>query len=147
MTELSSLDGHQLADFWAMPPVQRESILLEAIAESHAWHYQRNQAYRHTVAARGVGTTVGPSDLDRLLRPTAQTFKSYIEILGTPFPQELLVKTGAGEGDTVRRQYQVRVFQERRRRRYQGQLYRPVPEPRSLRFFRRSRGRFELRDG
>ncbi|MBC7293663.1 MAG: hypothetical protein H5T84_06125, partial [Thermoleophilia bacterium] len=27
-------------------------------------------------------------DLPRLLRPTAQTFKSYIDFLGTPFPQD-----------------------------------------------------------
>jgi hypothetical protein len=70
--------------------------LLQAIAETHAWHYERNRAYRHTVAARGVGPIIDQdggsagraSALARLLRPTAQTFKSYIEILGTPFPQD-----------------------------------------------------------
>ena len=77
----------QLSDFWGLSPVQRESILLKAIAESHAWHYVHNKAYRHTVTARGVGPTASQADLPRLLRPTAQTFKSYIEILGTPFPQ------------------------------------------------------------
>ncbi len=84
----SALLTRPLASFWGMPPGQREETLLQAIAEAHAWHYERNQAYRHTVAARGVGPTIGPPDLPRILRPTAQTFKSYIEILGTPFPQE-----------------------------------------------------------
>lgn len=82
------LDSYQLADFWAMPFAQRKSILREAIAQTHAWHYARNRAYRYTVTARGVGPTVSHADLPRLLRPTAQTFKSYIDILGTPFPQD-----------------------------------------------------------
>jgi hypothetical protein len=71
-----------------MPATERESQLLEAIAQTHAWHYPRNRAYRQTAAARGIGATVEPDDLPRLLRPTAQTFKSYIDVLGTPFPQD-----------------------------------------------------------
>jgi hypothetical protein len=80
-----------------MTPARRETILLDAIADAHAWHYARNRAYRQIVAARGVGPTVPwledaarnpKATLPRLLRPTAQTFKSYIDILGTPFPQE-----------------------------------------------------------
>lgn len=74
-----------------MPPAERRAILLEAIAAAHAWHYPRNRAYRLTVSARGVGPTVdpaGPCSLARLLRPTAQTFKSYVDLLGTPFAQD-----------------------------------------------------------
>ena len=99
------MDSYELADFWTMTPARRETVLLEAITASHAWHYERNRAYRQTVAARGVAATVdlagdstgsfvGRSQsglaelLPRLIRPTAQTFKSYIDILGTPFPQD-----------------------------------------------------------
>jgi hypothetical protein len=71
-----------------MPPAERELLLLGAIAQTHAWHYPRNVAYRRTVSARGVGETITPDDLPRVLRPTAQTFKSYIDLLGTPFPQD-----------------------------------------------------------
>ena len=77
----------QLADFWDLRPVERKTILSEAIQRSHAWHFERNQAYRQTVSARGVGPRAEPEDFARLLRPTAQTFKSYIELLGSPFPQ------------------------------------------------------------
>lgn len=78
-----------LTDFWTMTPPQRETILLEAIAAAHTWHYTRNSAYRQTVAARGVGPNLDSAlDLPRLIRPTAQTFKSYIDLLGTPFPQD-----------------------------------------------------------
>ncbi len=84
---------YPFANFWNLSPEQRASRLLDAIAESHAWHYSRNKSYQHTVTARGVGTRINRGtkaleDLPRLLRPTAQTFKSYIEILGTPFPQD-----------------------------------------------------------
>ena len=80
-----------------MDAEQRQRILLEAIAATHAWHYGRNLAYRQAVTARGVGAHLeldgdaagGQREmLPRLLRPTAQTFKSYIDILGTPFPQD-----------------------------------------------------------
>jgi hypothetical protein len=86
--EQRPVNGYNLADFWTMSQSKRRFILLDAILQTHAWHYERNRAYRHIVAARGVGKTVHEKDLPRLLRPTAQTFKSYIEILGTPFPQD-----------------------------------------------------------
>ncbi len=88
-TQEDIVKHHRLEDFWTMSLTERESILLDAIVETHAWHYQRNNAYRHIVAARGVGPTVRKEELPRLLRPTAQTFKSYIDVLGTPFPQDL----------------------------------------------------------
>jgi len=81
-------NGVQLTDFWNFAVDQRKSILLEAIAKTHAWHYERNPSYHRTVAARGIGPLICPEDLPRLLRPTAQTFKSYIDVLGTPFPQD-----------------------------------------------------------
>jgi hypothetical protein len=77
-----------LADFWELTPEQRASILLKSIEEVHSWHYLRNKAYRHTVEARGIEPDVTYADLSRLLRPTAQTFKSYIDVLDTPFPQD-----------------------------------------------------------
>ena len=77
-----------LAGFWEVTPARRDELLREGVARAHAWHYERNRAYRRTVAARGVGPQVSAADLPRLLRPTAQAFKSYIEVLGTPFPQE-----------------------------------------------------------
>lgn len=85
---MSATQPPSLRDFWEMMPAEREGILLDAIVRTHAWHYARNTAYRQTVSARGVGPTAGPADLPRLLRPTAQTFKSYIDLLGTPFPQD-----------------------------------------------------------
>jgi hypothetical protein len=78
----------RLMDFWTFTPDQRRDILQKAIAEAHIWHFERNLAYRNTVAARGVGPMIHPEDLPLLLRPTAQTFKSYIDILGTPFPSD-----------------------------------------------------------
>ena len=80
----------RLANFWAVPAARREAILLEAIAATHTWHYARNRAYRQAVAARGVdaGVTPAPDVLARLLRPTAQTFKSYIDVTGSSFPQD-----------------------------------------------------------
>ena len=77
-----------LSDFWGMPPPRRYELLLQGICSSHTWHFKRNPAYRHTVASRGIGDEVGLPDLPRLLRPTSQTFKSYIEYLGTPFPDK-----------------------------------------------------------
>jgi len=77
-----------LASFWLLTPAQREFILLDGIVETHAWHFARNRAYRQTVAAHGVGPSLSPNDLARVLRPTAQTFKSYIDLLGTPFPHD-----------------------------------------------------------
>jgi hypothetical protein len=71
-----------------MPRGERERVLLEAIAEAHGWHYERNQAYHRFVTSHGVGARLGERDLARVLRPTAQTFKSYIGAIGTAFPQE-----------------------------------------------------------
>ena len=86
MTDIQSLRLH---DFWDIPPEDRPGIILEAIRSSHAWHFERNRAYQRIVVARGIGATLDdPADLPLLLRPTAQTFKSYIELLGTPFPQD-----------------------------------------------------------
>ena len=82
------LNNLQAADFWDMTPAQRQPILLHAIAETHAWHYERNPAYHRLVESRGVGPQLDSRDLTRVLRPTAQTFKSYISVIGTPFPQE-----------------------------------------------------------
>jgi hypothetical protein len=120
MTESSRQRKPALSDFWAMPPNQRELILLDAIAETHTWHYERNQAYQRLVQSRGIGACLdghSPAGLERkynsaeppasrrieprvdhpslcketlarVLRPTAQTFKSYIGAIGTAFPQE-----------------------------------------------------------
>ena len=82
------LNNLQASGFWDMAPAQRKPVLLEAISEAHAWHYERNPAYRRLVRSRGVGPHLNGSDLARVLRPTAQTFKSYIGVIGTPFPQE-----------------------------------------------------------
>jgi hypothetical protein len=78
---------YQTSDFWSIPPNERGPILREAIAETHAWHFERNAAYRRLVGSRGVGPQLDGQDLARVLRPTAQTFKSYISAIGTPFPQ------------------------------------------------------------
>jgi len=80
--------GCRLEDFWELSVEDRSNVLEQAIFKVHAWHFTRNRAYRHTLEARGVGGTITSSDLPNILRPTAQTFKSYIDILGTPFPQE-----------------------------------------------------------
>lgn len=77
-----------LADFWDMEQAERERRLVDGILAAHARHYQTNLAYRRAVSARGVGPEARPEDLPRLLRLTSQTFKSYIEVLGTPFPQD-----------------------------------------------------------
>ncbi len=80
-------ENYQLRDFWELAAAERENVLLDAIFRAHAWHYPRNTAYRQTVSARGVGPAADLADLPRLLRPTAQAFKSYIDLLG-PFPQD-----------------------------------------------------------
>jgi hypothetical protein len=86
-TRLADIFDRPLDVFWSLDPVQRKAELTSAIATLHAWHFEQNPAYRHTVQSRGVGASISESELVRLLRPTAQTFKSYIELLGTPFPQ------------------------------------------------------------
>ena len=82
------LNHYRAADFWAIAAAKREPILLKAIAQTHAWHYEQNPAYQRLVDSRGVGLQLNGDDLARVLRPTAQTFKSYISVIGTPFPQQ-----------------------------------------------------------
>jgi hypothetical protein len=76
-----------LADFWDMAPASREQLLVEAIAAAHTHHFENNTAYRTSMAARDVGMCVQPEEMPRLLRPTSQAFRSYVELLGTTFPQ------------------------------------------------------------
>lgn len=78
----------ELAEFWHMTPRRRQELIVEALQRTHCWHFARNPAYRRTMMARQVSETVPLGELHRLLRPTAQTFKSYIDLLGTPFPQD-----------------------------------------------------------
>ena len=73
------MNHYQLADFWHISSKQRESILLDAIAETHAWHYQRNRAYHYTVTARGVEAATGKADLPRLLEPIARGEAEYVK--------------------------------------------------------------------
>ncbi len=86
--QLRSKTSYDFEDFWEMAPAQRSNVLLTGIAEVHAWHMLHNQAYRQTMTARGAGSLNSPEEMALLLRPTSQTFKSYIDILGTPFPQD-----------------------------------------------------------
>lgn len=81
-------ENPQLKYFWEISQEQRLEYLQETVLESHNWHFQHNQSYRQTVSARGIGEQVTADQIQLLLRPTAQTFKSYIDILGTPFPQD-----------------------------------------------------------
>jgi len=73
--------------FFTMPAAQRGPLLVEGVREAHRRHFARNAAYRRTVSARGVGAEVHPDRFQRLLRPAALTFKSYVETIG-PFPQD-----------------------------------------------------------
>ena len=84
----ASVDQVDFVSYWEMSPEERRERLENIIQQSHSWHYQRNSAYRRILSARGVGQEVSPSDFDLVLRPTAQTFKSYIDLLETPFPQD-----------------------------------------------------------
>ncbi len=86
--EPSARTTEDLAGFWSPTETEREKTVLRGILATHSWHFERNTAYRNVVAARGVGPRAGAADLSRLLRPTSQTFKSYIDLLGTPFPQD-----------------------------------------------------------
>lgn len=78
---------HTLIDFFDIPILQRHEIILGEIFETHRWHYPRNRAYRRAVESKGIGESVSESQLARLLRPTAHVFKSYIDLLETPFPE------------------------------------------------------------
>jgi hypothetical protein len=60
--------------------------LLSAILNTHTYHFSRNDAYRKSVLAKGLGEQIDKDDIVRLLRPTSQVFKSYIDIMGTSFP-------------------------------------------------------------
>jgi hypothetical protein len=77
-----------LADFWSIPEAEREELLLRGVIAAHGYHFERNTAYRNTVAARGVGPCPTLDELPRLLQTTSQAFTSYIDILGTPFAQD-----------------------------------------------------------
>jgi len=76
-----------IIDFFGMSPVQQQNVLLEAILETHAWHFPRNQAYRVTIEAKGLGAKITTDDLSRILRPTAHVFKSYFDLMESPFPE------------------------------------------------------------
>ena len=81
-------DTHQtLNSFFDMPVTTRQEMLFDAIFETHKWHISHNQAYRRAVESKGVGELIDESSLVRLLRPTAHIFKSYIDVLETPFPE------------------------------------------------------------
>ena len=73
-------------DFYHLPPQKRSNVLLDEIISTHTYHFEKNAAYRNLVSAKGIGPTISEKDLSRILRPTAQVFKSYIDILGTSFP-------------------------------------------------------------
>jgi len=77
----------RLQDFYIRPVEECREALLAAIRAQHAFHFERNAAYRRTVTARGVTSATCPDDLALLLRPTALTFKSYADLIG-PFPQD-----------------------------------------------------------
>ncbi|MBI9044645.1 MAG: hypothetical protein JEZ06_09180 [Anaerolineaceae bacterium] len=77
---------YQLKDFFKIPPTQRPEILLNKIIASHRYHFTRNTAYRRLMMAKGIGETIADTDMVHVLRMTSQVFKSYIDILGTPFP-------------------------------------------------------------
>jgi len=85
---LQNLSAFPIASFWEINPEERAAILMQAIIDTHKWHFPRNNSYRRTVEARGIEAEIAVSDLARLLRPTSQVFKSYIDLLGTPFPQD-----------------------------------------------------------
>lgn len=101
MADLPALDSQALEhptlpleSFWLLAPDERRKLLWRGIAQSHAWHFRRNPAYRQVVSARSradqapIDEAIAPAQLADLLRPTAQTFKSYIDLLGTPFPYD-----------------------------------------------------------
>lgn len=84
----SSFQDKPLVDFWELPADKRQRILLDAIIQSHTDHYNRNTAYRAVMKARNIGPSVATNEIGRLLRTTSILFKSYIDVLGSPFPQD-----------------------------------------------------------
>jgi Acyl-protein synthetase, LuxE len=77
-----------LADFWSLAETERDEVLEQGVIAAHAYHFERNTAYRNTVAAHGVGPCVCAEEFPRILRATSQAFKSYTDLVGTPFPQD-----------------------------------------------------------
>ena len=77
----------ELESFYSIPNQELQTILAEAICQEHAFHYERNAAYRRTVSGRGISLRICQADFASLLRPAALTFKEYIERIG-PFPQD-----------------------------------------------------------
>lgn len=84
---INPMQDIQLSHFFDMSISQRRDMLLRSIIETHTWHFQINQAYRHAVEAKGIGDSISENDLSRILRPTAHVFKSYVDVLETPFPE------------------------------------------------------------
>jgi hypothetical protein len=76
-----------LERFYDLTPSQRVIELQTLILREHAFHYERNAAYRLTLQGRGVNHRVALEEFTHLLRPSALTFKSYTELMG-PFPQD-----------------------------------------------------------
>ena len=98
--------------FYEFSPLNRRQALEEAICREHAYHFERNAAYRKTVQGRGVAMDVSPGDdFSRLLRPSAISFKGYIERIG-PFPQ----LHPAGFLDWLGEQVSIPLPEERRGR-------------------------------
>ena len=60
-----------LAGLWDMDEATRDDLLLRAVAQAHTYHFERNTAYRATVAARGIGPRIGPEEMPRVLRNTS----------------------------------------------------------------------------
>nr|NIV13492.1 hypothetical protein [Fodinibius sp.] len=77
---------HEFQDFYTFSPQKRSGILLTAIERTHTYHFKRNTAYRISVSSKGISETISDEEIVRLLRPTSQVFKSYIDIMGTAFP-------------------------------------------------------------
>jgi hypothetical protein len=50
-----------------LPAAVRREQLTAAILQYHAYHFERNVAYRAKVSAGGVGPALGPDDLARIL--------------------------------------------------------------------------------
>lgn len=104
-----SFQDMPLAHFWDLPGVKREEILLDAIIKSHSDHYTRNTSYRLAMNARNIGPAISTNEIGRLLRTTSILFKSYIDILGSPFPQD----NPLGFLDWIQDQISVKLPQER----------------------------------
>jgi hypothetical protein len=105
-----------LPDFWSLDEGERAEVLEQGVTAAHAYHFERNTAYRNAVAAHGVGPCVRAEEFPRILRPTSQAFKSYIDLVGTPFAQD----RPAGFVDWLSEQVSVELDPRRRhfRRRY-----------------------------